>query len=77
MEMFYNFYIDFESTPESSDDKNRNMNSSMDLETAAITIQKVFRSFLFKTKTASYDDPTTVDMNLLNEDKEKVRIGVY
>ncbi|CAK1550535.1 unnamed protein product [Leptosia nina] len=41
----------------------------MDLETAAITIQKVFRSFLFRTKTASVDDATNVDINLfINDD---------
>ncbi|XP_072929873.1 uncharacterized protein [Epargyreus clarus] len=70
-EEILDFENDNENTPEAADDKSHNINSSMDLETAAITIQKVFRSFLFKTKTASYDDPTTVDMNLLNEDKEK------
>ncbi|CAH2094614.1 unnamed protein product [Euphydryas editha] len=45
-------------------------NSSMDLETAAITIQKVFRSFLFRNKTLSVDDPTNIDINLLIEDKK-------
>ncbi|XP_050353949.1 5'-AMP-activated serine/threonine-protein kinase catalytic subunit alpha-like [Nymphalis io] len=46
-------------------------NNSMDLETAAITIQKVFRSFLFRNKTSSIDDSTNIYMNLLIEDKEK------
>ncbi|XP_046971593.1 uncharacterized protein LOC124538550 [Vanessa cardui] len=46
-------------------------NSSMDLETAAVTIQKVFRSFLFRNKTSSIDDSTNIYMNLLIEDKEK------
>ncbi|XP_045776402.1 origin recognition complex subunit 1-like [Maniola jurtina] len=44
-------------------------NTSMDLETAAITIQKVFRNFLFKNKTLSTDDATNVDINSLIEDK--------
>nr|XP_034834210.1 uncharacterized protein LOC117990825 [Maniola hyperantus] len=44
-------------------------NTSMDLETAAITIQKVFRNFLFKNKTLSTDDATDVDINSLIEDK--------
>ncbi|XP_026494414.2 protein PF3D7_1417600-like isoform X1 [Vanessa tameamea] len=46
-------------------------NNSMDLETAAITIQKVFRSFLFRNKTSSIDDSANIYMNLLIEDKEK------
>lgn len=46
-------------------------NTSMDLETAAITIQKVFRSFLFRNKTLSIDDSTNIDINLLIEDKDK------
>ncbi|CAH2233682.1 jg19338 [Pararge aegeria aegeria] len=44
-------------------------NTSMDLETAAITIQKVFRNFLFKNKSLSTDDATNVDINSLIEDK--------
>ncbi|XP_045528291.1 uncharacterized protein LOC123716541 [Pieris brassicae] len=40
----------------------------MDLETAAITIQKVFRTFLFKSKTTSLDDSTNVDINLFIEE---------
>lgn len=40
----------------------------MDLETAAITIQKVFRSFLFRNKTQSVEE--IVSVNLLVKDKE-------
>ncbi|XP_052744137.1 uncharacterized protein LOC112044332 [Bicyclus anynana] len=46
-------------------------NTPMDLETAAITIQKVFRNFLFKNKTLSSDDVTNIDINLLIEDKNE------
>ncbi|CAF4911489.1 unnamed protein product [Pieris macdunnoughi] len=42
----------------------------MDLETAAITIQKVFRTFLFKSKTTSLDDATNVDINLFIEEND-------
>lgn len=51
-------------------------NTSMDLETAAITIQKVFRSFLFRNKTLSVDDSTNIDINLLIGDKEK-KVNMY
>lgn len=48
----------------------------MDLETAAITIQKVFRNFLFKSKTTSLDDATNVDINLfVDENNLKVNIS--
>ncbi|XP_063367726.1 uncharacterized protein LOC134656135 [Cydia amplana] len=44
--------------------------SGMDLETAAITIQKVFRTFLFsKSRGSTLDD--TVNENSLDEDMEK------
>ncbi|XP_061721696.1 uncharacterized protein LOC133528349 isoform X2 [Cydia pomonella] len=44
--------------------------SGMDLETAAITIQKVFRTFLFsKSRASTLDD--TVNENSLDEDMEK------
>ncbi|XP_063628018.1 uncharacterized protein LOC134799524 isoform X2 [Cydia splendana] len=44
--------------------------SGMDLETAAITIQKVFRTFLFsKSRASTFDD--TVNGNSLDEDMEK------
>ncbi|XP_047994174.1 uncharacterized protein LOC125232514 isoform X2 [Leguminivora glycinivorella] len=44
--------------------------SGMDLETAAITIQKVFRSFLFsKSRASTLED--TVNENSLDEDMEK------
>ncbi|CAG9565486.1 unnamed protein product [Danaus chrysippus] len=62
-----------------NDDKDKNEQklgnavneTAMDLETAAITIQKVFRSFLFRNKTLSSDDATNVDINLLIEDKDQ------
>ncbi|XP_059053133.1 uncharacterized protein PF3D7_1120600-like isoform X1 [Achroia grisella] len=44
--------------------------SGMDLETAAITIQKVFRSFLFKSRTSTLDD-TNDENNSLEEDDNK------
>ncbi|XP_063387374.1 dentin sialophosphoprotein-like isoform X1 [Cydia fagiglandana] len=44
--------------------------SGMDLETAAITIQKVFRTFLFsKSRASTFDD--TINENSLGEDMEK------
>lgn len=62
-----------------NDDKDKNdqklgnavNDTTMDLETAAITIQKVFRSFLFRNKTLSSDDATNVDISLLIEDKDQ------
>lgn len=53
-----------------SDTRNHINNHSMDLETAAITIQKVFRSFLFRNKTQSIEDVTNIDVNLLIGDKQ-------
>ncbi|XP_041969926.1 uncharacterized protein LOC121726577 isoform X2 [Aricia agestis] len=49
--------------------------SSMDLEKAAITIQKVFRAFLFKSKTLSTEEVTNIDLNYLvdNDEKEAVK----
>ncbi|XP_052756441.1 putative leucine-rich repeat-containing protein DDB_G0290503 isoform X2 [Galleria mellonella] len=44
--------------------------SNMDLETAAITIQKVFRSFLFKSRASTLDD-TNDEINSLEEDNNK------
>ncbi|XP_060805129.1 MATH and LRR domain-containing protein PFE0570w isoform X2 [Amyelois transitella] len=44
-------------------------NHDMDLETAAVTIQKVFRSFLFKSRASTFDDN---DENIsLDEDNQK------
>ncbi|OWR47641.1 hypothetical protein KGM_202309 [Danaus plexippus plexippus] len=67
-----------------NDDKDKNdqklgnavNDTTMDLETAAITIQKVFRSFLFRNKTLSSDDATNVDISLLIEDKDQKNDGV-
>lgn len=76
-----NLSLELEPTKEKDNDEMQNekskklqnhaSNNSMDLETAAITIQKVFRSFLFRNKTQSIDDATNVDINLLIEEKEK------
>lgn len=48
--------------------------SAMDLETAAVTIQKVFRSFLFKSRASTFEDSVNDDNNLTDEDTEKVCI---
>lgn len=47
---------------------------AMDLETAAVTIQKVFRTFLFKSRASTFGDSVNDDNNLTDEDTEKVRI---
>ncbi|CAG4957590.1 unnamed protein product [Colias eurytheme] len=64
---------DADALPEKNDDDNLindgTHHNGMDLETAAITIQKVFRTFLFKSKTTSIDDATNVDINLFINDK--------
>lgn len=58
--------------PDEDDTNNSELQSNtMNLETAAITIQKVFRNFLFKNKTLSTDDATNVDINALIEDKDE------
>lgn len=50
-----------------------NQDSNMDLETAAVTIQKVFRSFLFKSRASTFDDTVTDETIFLNEaEKNKV-----
>lgn len=48
--------------------------SAMDLETAAVTIQKVFRTFLFKSRASTFEDSVNEDINLTDEDTEQVRI---
>uniref|UniRef100_A0A2A4JLY8 Uncharacterized protein n=1 Tax=Heliothis virescens TaxID=7102 RepID=A0A2A4JLY8_HELVI len=45
--------------------------SNMDLETAAVTIQKVFRSFLFKSRASTFDDTGNDDAMFLNEEVDK------
>lgn len=59
-----------------SNDKSANYTntSAMDLETAAVTIQKVFRTFLFKSRASTFEDLVNDDNNLTDEDTEKVRI---
>ncbi|XP_068619369.1 putative leucine-rich repeat-containing protein DDB_G0290503 [Battus philenor] len=52
---------------ETEDSKNSKL---MDMETAAITIQKVFRNFLFKSKTSSYDDPTSNEFNIYEQEAD-------
>lgn len=46
--------------------------SNMDLETAAVTIQKVFRNFMFKSRGSTFDDTGNDDNNLSDEDNDKV-----
>ncbi|XP_047033408.1 SUN domain-containing protein 2-like isoform X1 [Helicoverpa zea] len=45
--------------------------SNMDLETAAVTIQKVFRSFLFKSRASTFDETGNDDDMFLNEELDK------
>lgn len=50
-----------------------NQDGNMDLETAAVTIQKVFRTFLFKSRASIFDDAANDETIFLNEaDKNKV-----
>lgn len=53
---------------------NNTNTSAMDLETAAVTIQKVFRTFLFKSRASTFEDSVNDDNNLTDEDTEKVCI---
>ncbi|KAH9639221.1 hypothetical protein HF086_014085 [Spodoptera exigua] len=53
-----------ESSPSSQSQDN------MDLETAAVTIQKVFRSFLFKSRTSTLDE-TVNDEKMFSDDDDK------
>lgn len=48
--------------------------NAMDLETAAVTIQKVFRTFLFKSRASTFEDSVNDDNVLTDEDSEKVSI---
>ncbi|XP_063831344.1 uncharacterized protein LOC135080599 isoform X2 [Ostrinia nubilalis] len=57
--------IDLNKTP-----KNDNSHT-MDLETAAVTIQKVFRNFLFKSRASTFDDSVTEENNLSDDDEKK------
>ncbi|XP_028026710.1 uncharacterized protein LOC114240388 isoform X3 [Bombyx mandarina] len=50
-------------------------NTSMDLETAAITIQKVFRSFLFKSRASTCDSHDGT--NSLEDDSEKKELNEF
>lgn len=53
-----------------------NPDSNMDLETAAVTIQKVFRTFLFKSRASTFDETINGESIYLNEDeKNKVIIS--
>lgn len=47
--------------------KNIHESSNMNLETAAITIQKVFRNFLFKSRASTYEEETNDDCNTLED----------
>ncbi|KAJ8714039.1 hypothetical protein PYW08_007659 [Mythimna loreyi] len=49
-----------------------NQDGNMDLETAAVTIQKVFRTFLFKSRASTFEDSVSEETMFLNEtDKNK------
>ncbi|KAL0869110.1 hypothetical protein ABMA27_007412 [Loxostege sticticalis] len=50
--------------------KNDNSNT-MDLETAAVTIQKVFRNFLFKSRASTFDESVNEENNLSDDDDKK------
>lgn len=50
---------------------NENGHNDMDLETAAVTIQKVFRSFLFKSRNSTFEDITNDEATSLEEDNDK------
>lgn len=67
-----------DSTPDDGNDnagnETKTNTSAMDLETAAVTIQKVFRSFLFKSRASTFEDSVNDDNNLTDEDTEKVCI---
>ncbi|RVE50099.1 hypothetical protein evm_005305 [Chilo suppressalis] len=45
--------------------------NNMDLETAAVTIQKVFRTFLFKSRASTFDDSINEDNNLSDDDNDQ------
>ncbi|XP_026743199.1 uncharacterized protein LOC113504894 [Trichoplusia ni] len=63
------------STNQNDGRQGSNQDSNMDLETAAITIQKVFRTFMFKSRNSTFDDDaaTSDETNFLDEDdKTKV-----
>ncbi|KPJ18203.1 hypothetical protein RR48_12051 [Papilio machaon] len=47
-----------------------NSSKTMDLETAAITIQKVFRHFLFRSKTSSFEESTNVKFNMFGREPD-------
>lgn len=51
--------------------ENENIQNNMDLETAAVTIQKVFRSFLFKSRNSTFEDITNDEAISLDEDNDK------
>lgn len=61
-----------ENNGDTSEEIASNLNKSqapMDLETAAVTIQKVFRSFLFKSRNSTIDDDGSNDMPFLASDE--------
>ncbi|KAJ0173618.1 hypothetical protein K1T71_010767 [Dendrolimus kikuchii] len=62
-------------------DENLNQNiynsNKMNLESAAITIQKVFRNFLFKSRNSTYDDEANDDSNTLEETSETKEDSQY
>lgn len=60
-----------ESDMSKTDDDSSQNNPNMDLETAAITIQKVFRSFLFKSRNSTFEDNINDENNSIDEDNDK------
>ncbi|CAB3249181.1 unnamed protein product [Arctia plantaginis] len=50
--------------------QNENQGTNMDLETAAITIQKVFRNFLFKSRGSTFEDTANDEGNFMDEDNK-------
>ncbi|XP_013135641.1 PREDICTED: homeobox protein 9-like isoform X2 [Papilio polytes] len=62
--------IESNNSNEPETDKLKNP-KTMDLETAAITIQKVFRNFLFRSKTSSLEEPTNTEFNMFGREPSK------
>lgn len=68
--------IESNNSNEPETDKLKNP-KTMDLETAAITIQKVFRNFLFRSKTSSLEEPTNIEFNMFGREPSKVCFFEY
>ncbi|KAL4715068.1 hypothetical protein ACJJTC_014415 [Scirpophaga incertulas] len=59
------------------DDQSNETNKTMDLETAAVTIQKVFRSFLFKSRASTFENSTTDDNLSIDENCDNKETHSY